>query len=51
MISGIRTASYVPIAWREMEEESAIYQRVMSGAPDLIDKDVAAFCSRERNEL
>jgi hypothetical protein len=45
-VPGIRRASDVPVGWRDIDEESLIYQRVRSGVPALVDQDVEAFCSR-----
>jgi hypothetical protein len=48
MISGIRTALDVPVIWRITGEELLIFQGVMKGTDVEIQRDVAAFCSREK---
>lgn len=45
-VPGIRPALDVPVGWREIDEESLIYQTVRSGVPVLVNQDVEAFCSR-----
>lgn len=45
-VSGIRPALDVPVGWREIDEESLIYQRFKRGDHALANQDVEAFCSR-----